>query len=85
MIDGADRFARLGAVVECKHTDVVGRPVIQKLRSEIQTYDYDGSRRRIAATIGRFTPLPPSEEYTECVSATSDDALRPTTRRRLRR
>ncbi len=48
-------------VVECKHTDTVGRPVVQKLHSAVQTYDHPGPKRGMVATTGRFTR--PAEEY----------------------
>jgi len=52
---------RRAVVVECKHTDTVGRPVVQKLHSAVATYDYDGPKRGIVATTGRFTG--PAREY----------------------
>ncbi|MEY7848835.1 restriction endonuclease [Natrarchaeobius sp. A-rgal3] len=52
---------RRAVVVECKHTDAVGRPVVQKLHSAVATYDYDGPRRGMVATTGRFTG--PAREY----------------------
>ena len=48
-------------VVECKHTDAVGRPVVQKLHSAVATHDYDGPARGMVVTTGRFTG--PAEEY----------------------
>ena len=56
-VDGGER----AVVVECKHTDTVGRPVVQKLHSAVATYDYDGPARGIVATTGRFTG--PAREY----------------------
>lgn len=41
IIDGTCR----GVVVECKHTDTVGRPVVQKLHSAIATFDFEGPKR----------------------------------------
>jgi len=52
---------RRAVVVECKHTDTVGRPVMQKLHSAVATYDYDGPRRGMVVTSGRFTG--PAREY----------------------
>ncbi len=59
VVDGTRR----GVVVECKHTDTVSRPVVQKLHSAIATFEYDGPKRGIVATTGRFTA--PAEEYAE--------------------
>ncbi|WP_135826086.1 restriction endonuclease [Halorussus ruber] len=50
-IDGRKR----GVVVECKHQQKIGRPVVQKLHSAVATYDYDGPKRGIIVTTGRFT------------------------------
>jgi restriction endonuclease Mrr len=61
---------RRGVVVECKHTDSVGRPVVQKLHSAVATYEYDGPRRGIVVTTGRFTG--PAEEYTRDLQETDD-------------
>lgn len=36
---------RRTVVVECKHSDVVSRPVVQKLHSAVATYDFDGPKR----------------------------------------
>jgi restriction endonuclease Mrr len=52
---------RRAVVVECKHTDSVGRPVVQKLHSAVATYDFAGPKRGLVATTGRFTG--PAEEY----------------------
>ncbi|MHC3436511.1 restriction endonuclease [Natrialbaceae archaeon A-gly3] len=57
VVDGRRR----AVVVECKHTDTVSRPVVQKLHSAVATYDYDGSKRGMVATTGRFTQ--PAREY----------------------
>ena len=54
---------RRAVVVECKHTETVGRPVLQKLHSAVATYDYDGPKRGMVATTGRFTA--PAREYAE--------------------
>ncbi|WP_423746644.1 restriction endonuclease [Haladaptatus sp. SPP-AMP-3] len=57
VVDGTRR----GIVVECKHTGTVGRPVIQKLHSAIATFEYDGPKRGMVVTTGRFTE--PAREY----------------------
>jgi len=48
-------------IIECKHTATVGRPVVQKLHSAIATFDFDGPKRGMVVTTGRFTN--PAEEY----------------------
>lgn len=48
-------------IVECKHTDSVSRPDIQKLDSAVSTYEYDGPTRGMIATTGRLTN--PAERY----------------------
>ncbi len=48
-------------VVECKHTDAVSRPVVQKLHSAVATYTHEGPKRGMVVTSGRFTG--PAEEY----------------------
>ena len=48
-------------VVECKHTDTVSRPVVQKLHSAVATYTHEGPKRGLVVTSGRFTG--PAEEY----------------------
>lgn len=65
-VDGESR----AVIVECKHTDSVGRPVVQKLHSAVATYDYDGPKRGMVATTGRFTG--PAEEYTEELDTRDD-------------
>ena len=65
-VDGQRRTV----VVECKHTDTVGRPVVQKLHSAVATYDADGPKRGMVATTGRFTG--PAREYTEDLADTGD-------------
>ena len=50
-------------VVECKHTESVGRPVVQKLHSATTTYGHDGEKRGMVVTTGRFTS--PAREYAE--------------------
>ena len=71
MVDDSTPGDPVGVVVECKHTDTVGRPVVQKLHSAVKTYDYDGPRRGMVAITGRFTA--PAEEYAERVSANPED------------
>jgi restriction endonuclease Mrr len=57
VVDGT----RQAVVVECKHTGTVGRPVVQKLHSAIATFDFDGPKRGLVVTTGRFTN--PAREY----------------------
>ena len=57
VVDGTRR----AIVVECKHTGTVGRPVVQKLHSAIATFDFDGPKRGMVVTTGRFTK--PAQEY----------------------
>ena len=71
MIDRTEDGPPTGVVVECKHTDTVGRPVVQKLHSAVKTYDFDGPKRGIVATTGRFTG--PAEEYARRVSDAPGD------------
>jgi restriction endonuclease Mrr len=59
VVDGTRR----AIVVECKHTGTVGRPVVQKLHSAIATFDFDGPKRGMVVTTGRFTG--PAEEYAQ--------------------
>jgi restriction endonuclease Mrr len=66
VVDGTRR----GIVVECKHTGSVGRPVVQKLHSAIATYDFDGPKRGMVVTTGRFTG--PAEEYAARLEANDD-------------
>jgi len=61
---------RQGVVVECKHTDTVGRPVVQKLHSAVATYEFDGPTRGIVATTGRFTG--PAKGYVETLRENND-------------
>ena len=65
-VDGTRR----AVVVECKHTDSVGRPVVQKLHSAVATYGYDGPKRGMVATTGRFTN--PAREYAENLRKNGD-------------
>jgi restriction endonuclease Mrr len=66
VVDGQRR----AVVVECKHTDGVGRPVVQKLHSAVATYDYPGPKRGLVATTGTFTG--PAEEYAQRLLANDD-------------
>jgi len=59
VVDGTRR----AIIVECKHTDTVGRPVVQKLHSAVATFDFDGPKRGMVVTSGRFTG--PAQEYAE--------------------
>jgi len=65
-VDGTRR----AVIVECKHTDSVGRPVVQKLHSAVATYDYDGPKRGMVATTGRFTG--PAKEYARTLRSNDD-------------
>ena len=71
MIDRSGAGPPTGVVVECKHTDTVGRPVVQKLHSAVKTYDFDGPKRGMVATTGRFTG--PAQEYAQRVSDAPGD------------
>jgi restriction endonuclease Mrr len=66
VVDGTRR----AVVVECKHTDSVGRPVVQKLHSAVATFAFDGPRRGIVVTTGRFTG--PAREYADRLRETDD-------------
>ncbi|TKX73079.1 restriction endonuclease [Halorubrum sp. GN11_10-6_MGM] len=66
VVDGTRR----AVVVECKHTGTVGRPVVQKLHSAIATFEFDGPKRGIVATTGRFTG--PAVEYAERLERNGD-------------
>ncbi len=66
VVDGTRR----AIVVECKHTDTVGRPVVQKLHSAIATFDFDGPKRGMVVTTGRFTQ--PATEYVANLEQNSD-------------
>jgi restriction endonuclease Mrr len=57
VVDGRRR----AVIVECKHTDSVGRPVVQKLHSAIATFEFDGPKRGMVVTTGRLTA--PAREY----------------------
>lgn len=66
VVDGARR----AVVLECKHTGSVGRPVVQKLHSAIATFEYDGPKRGMVVTSGRFTN--PAIEYANRLEANRD-------------
>jgi len=66
VVDGTRR----AIVVECKHTDTVGRPVVQKLHSAIATFDFDGPKRGMVVTTGRFTK--PARGYVEDLEQKND-------------
>jgi restriction endonuclease Mrr len=66
VVDGTRR----AIVVECKHTDTVGRPVVQKLHSAVATFDFDGPKRGMVVTTGRFTG--PAEEYVDRLQQNDD-------------
>ncbi|ERH14001.1 MAG: restriction endonuclease [halophilic archaeon J07HB67] len=66
VVDGTRR----GVVVECKHTDTVGRPVVQKLHSAVATAEFDGPKRGIVVTTGRFTS--PATEYARRLRSNGD-------------
>lgn len=61
---------RHSVIVECKHTSSVGRPVVQKLHSAVATYSYDGPKRGMVVTTGRFTG--PAKEYATNLRETGD-------------
>jgi|GEM_PF-317688 len=69
--DGVSDGRPTAVVVECKHTDVVSRPVVQKTHSAAHTYEYDGPVRAAIATTGRFTK--PAREYAERVQDDPED------------
>ncbi|WP_436345864.1 restriction endonuclease [Natronorubrum sp. FCH18a] len=64
---------RRAVVVECKHTETVSRPVIQKLHSAVETYEYDGPVRGLVVTTGRFTA--PAREYTRNLGSSRDGGV----------
>ncbi|TKX59726.1 restriction endonuclease [Halorubrum sp. ASP1] len=66
VVDGTRR----AIVVECKHTGTVGRPVVQKLHSAIATFDFDGPKRGMVVTTGRFTS--PAQEYADRLQQNDD-------------
>jgi len=66
VVDGQRR----AIIVECKHTETVGRPVVQKLHSAIATFDFDGPKRGMVVTTGRFTS--PAQEYADRLQQNDD-------------
>jgi restriction endonuclease Mrr len=66
VVDGTRR----AIIIECKHTDTVGRPVVQKLHSAIATFDFDGPKRGMVVTTGRFTN--PAQEYADRLQQNND-------------
>lgn len=66
VVDGTRR----AVVVECKHTSTVGRPVVQKLHSAVATFAFDGPKRGMVVTSGRFTA--PATEYAESLDQSGD-------------
>ncbi|QKG93534.1 restriction endonuclease [Halorubrum salinarum] len=70
LMEGVVDGTRRGVVVECKHTGTVGRPVVQKLHSAIATFEFDGPKRGMVATTGRFTG--PAVEYAERLRRNDD-------------
>jgi len=66
VVDGQRR----AIIVECKDTDTVGRPVVQKLHSAIATFDFDGPKRGMVVTTGRFTN--PAQEYVQRLQQNDD-------------
>ncbi len=66
VVDGTRR----AIIVECKHTGTVGRPVVQKLHSAIATFDFDGPKRGMVVTTGRFTN--PAQEYADRLQQNDD-------------
>ncbi|EMA66296.1 restriction endonuclease [Halorubrum kocurii] len=66
VVDGTRR----GIVIECKHTGTVGRPVVQKLHSAIATFEFDGPKRGMVATTGRFTG--PAIDYAQRLRRNDD-------------
>lgn len=65
------RGTRVRFVGECKHTDSVGRPVVQKLHSAVLTHETDHERGGAVITSGEFTG--PAEEYAKRVTEDPDD------------
>lgn len=74
MIDPSGPGDGEAVIVECKHTDTVGRPVVQKLDSAVKTYDYAGPKRGMIATTGRLTN--PAIEYADQVGIDIFDGQR---------
>ena len=66
VVDGRHR----AIVIECKHTETVGRPVVQKLHSAVATFEFDGPKRGMVVTTGRFTS--PALEYADRLRENGD-------------
>ena len=66
VVDGTRR----AIIVECKHTGTVGRPVVQKLHSAVATFEFDGPKRGIVITTGRFTA--PAQTYADELRQSDD-------------
>ena len=66
VIDGTQR----AIIVECKHTGTVRQPVVQKLHSAIATFDFEGPKRGMVVTTGRFTN--PAQEYSNRLQQNDD-------------
>jgi restriction endonuclease Mrr len=64
---------RRGVVVECKHQQRVGRPVIQKLHSAITTHDFEGPKRGILVTTG--TVSKEARKYAQKIRDQGDGTL----------
>ena len=64
---------RRSVVVECKHQQRVGRPVIQKLHSAITTHNYDGPKRGILVTTG--TVSNEAQKYVQKIRNQGDGTL----------
>lgn len=65
------RGTRVRFVGECKHTDSVGRPVVQKLHSAVRTHETDHERGGAVITSGEFTE--PAQDYAKRVTEDPDD------------
>lgn len=64
---------RRAVVVECKHQQRVGRPVIQKLHSAVTTYDFTGPKRGLLVTTGTVTDQ--AREYAKKIREQGDGTL----------
>jgi restriction endonuclease Mrr len=54
---------RRAIIVKCQHRGTIGQQVIQKLHSAIATFDFNGPKRGIIVTNGRFTNS--AQEYAD--------------------
>jgi len=63
-----ERGVRSSSSVSTRGT--VGRPVVQKLHSAIATFDFDGPKRGMVVTTGRFTN--PAQEYANRLQQNDD-------------